>query len=73
LISRNIKQCDNLSSIENHHFFNGKRDSLKSWNEFKKLLDSRSFSEEEKTLAINKAKETFKFFGQVFRQQFLNS
>ncbi|MDT0647568.1 biliverdin-producing heme oxygenase [Zunongwangia sp. F260] len=73
LISRNLKHCKKLSSIENHHFFNGKRDSLKSWNKFKKLIESKTFTEEEKTSAINKAKETFEFFGQVFRQQFLNS
>ncbi|MDT0689865.1 biliverdin-producing heme oxygenase [Salegentibacter sp. F188] len=73
LISRNLKKCDKLAPIENHYFFNGKRDSLKSWNEFKKLLNSRSFTEEEKASAINKAKETFEFFGQVFRQQFVLS
>ena len=73
VISRNLKRCDGLSSIENHYFFNGKRDSLKSWNEFKKLLESKNFTEEEKNSAISKAKETFEFFGQVFRQQFLNS
>ncbi|GHA33499.1 hypothetical protein GCM10007103_13810 [Salinimicrobium marinum] len=66
VIAKELKECENLKSLEDQNFFSGKRDNLKSWNRFKKELNSREFSEEEKEEASEKAKETFRFFGEVF-------
>ena len=68
MIAKNIKECEQLSSIEEHHFFNGKRQSVDGWRKFTKDLKKKDFSAEEETQAIEKAKETFQFFGKVFRE-----
>ena len=69
VLARNIPKCSGLSSVEKHHFFNGDRDNLKSWNDFKNELSQQDFSEEEQMQAIEKAKETFRFFREVFRMK----
>lgn len=66
VIAKELKECQNLKDLEDQHFFSGKRDNVQSWNRFKKELNSREYSEEEKELASEKAKETFQFFGEVF-------
>ena len=68
MIAKNIKECEQLSNIEEHHFFNGKRQSVDGWRKFTKDLKKKDFSAEEETQAIEKAKETFLFFGKVFRE-----
>lgn len=67
MIARELANCPKLASIEKHHFFNGDRSNVKSWNSFTKQLNSTEFSEEEKERAAAKARETFEFFGRVFR------
>jgi heme oxygenase len=69
VLARNISKCSGLSSVEKHHFFNGDKDNLKSWNNFKNQLSNQDFSEEEQVQAIEKAKETFRFFREVFRMK----
>lgn len=66
IISKELKECKNLEGLEDQHFFSGKRDIIKAWNKFKKELNSRQYSEEEKEQASEKAKDTFRFFGSVF-------
>ncbi len=66
VISKELKACPNLKGLEDQHFFSGKRDNLKSWNRFKKELNSREFSEEEKEQASEKAQDTFRFFEDIF-------
>ena len=66
VIAKELKECPNLKDLEDQHFFSGKRDNVQSWNRFKKELNSREYSEEEKEQASEKAKETFRFFGEVF-------
>lgn len=68
VIAKNIKECEELSKIKTHHFFNGKRQSVNGWRQFTKDLKHKGFSEEEENQAIEKAKETFQFFGKVFRE-----
>ena len=68
MISKEIKNCENLSGIPEQHFFNGNRRNVKGWNQFLKELRNTNFSEEEENQAIEKAKETFNFFGKVFRE-----
>ncbi|SDL34313.1 heme oxygenase [Salinimicrobium catena] len=69
VLARNIKKCAGLSSIEKHHFFNGDKDSLKAWNDFKNELSQQDFSEKEQEEALEKAKDTFRFFREVFRME----
>ncbi len=66
IIAKEIKNCPALSQISSHSFFNGDRNNVKSWNVFSKSLKKENFTQEEELQAINKAKETFLFFGEVF-------
>ena len=66
MIAKEIKNCEALSHIASHHFFNGDRGDVKSWNSFSKTLKREIFTPLEEIQAIDKAKETFLFFGEVF-------
>ncbi len=66
MIGRELQKCSQLSHLDPQHFFSGKRDDVKNWNLFKKRLENRHFSEEEESMALEKAKGTFRFFGKVF-------
>lgn len=66
VISKELKECTHLNGIGEQHFFSGDRANVKSWNKFKKELDSHEYSEDEKEQATQKAKETFQFFGKIF-------
>lgn len=68
LISKNLEKCRGLDSIKQHHFFNGNKDSLEDWNSYKKVLEEYEFSEAGEDEAVNKAKETFRFFQDVFNR-----
>lgn len=67
MISRQIANCPALANIQNHHFFNGDRENVKSWNAFSKFLKKQEFTALEEIQVIDKAKDTFVFFGEVFR------
>lgn len=67
VISRNIPKCENLTSLPEQEFFSGDRQNLKAWEDFKEKLSAQDFSREEVDAAVNKTKETFEFFGKVFR------
>lgn len=67
VLAKNISRCSGLSTIKTHYFFNGNRDNLEAWNSFKKSLSEQHFSENEERQAIQKAKDTFRFFREVFR------
>lgn len=69
VIAKHLHKCPGLSSLENHHFFNGDRDNLKAWNDFKNELSKQDFSEKEELEAIEKARETFRFFREVFQMK----
>jgi len=66
MISKELIHCELLSNIEKHYFFNGDRSSVEGWRSFGKGLKQVAFTEAEELAAINKAKETFKFFGLIF-------
>lgn len=70
VIAKELRHCENLDGLDNQHFFNGDRNNIKSWNTFKKQLDTTQFSEDEVVAATEKAKETFRFFQKVFRLGF---
>lgn len=67
LIAKNLKKCDSLKDIETHHFFNGDKTNLDSWKSFKDQLASKNFDEGEQQEAIEKAKDTFRFFGEIMQ------
>ncbi|CAN5413441.1 hypothetical protein BH23BAC2_BH23BAC2_22000 [soil metagenome] len=67
LISKQIKNCPALEGISHHYFFDGNRDHVKSWNSFCKKLKEEEFTPLEEVQAIDKAKETFVFFGDIFK------
>ncbi len=73
LIAKQIGNCPALAEIGSHHFFNGKRENVKSWNAFSKYIKQQEFTPLEEIQAIDKAKETFVFFGEVFRSTKLAS
>lgn len=66
VIAKEIKNCEALAHINTHNFFNGDRDNVKSWNSFRKSLKEEIFTALEEIQAIDKAKETFQFFNEVF-------
>lgn len=68
LLARNIKNCPLLVGVERHYFFNGDKNNLKDWNSFKEELENYDFSEPETVEAIEKAKNTFRFFEAVFNK-----
>jgi heme oxygenase len=67
-ISKEIANCPELANISTPHFFNGDRNGVKSWNKFVKELKAEDYSETQIAEASKKAKETFEFFGLVFRK-----
>jgi heme oxygenase (biliverdin-IX-beta and delta-forming) len=67
VIAKNLKQCGKLQEIDQFYFFNGNRDGLTYWKQFKKELETTQLSVEEENQAIEKAKETFLFFQKIFR------
>lgn len=69
LLARHLKQCKQLESVDDHHFFNGDKENLKEWNKFKEQLEQYHFSEVEEQQAIEKAKDTFRYFQEVFNRQ----
>lgn len=71
LLARNIEKCNSLAAIERHHFFNGEKANLQDWKLFKEALESYEFSEIEEEEAIEKAKDTFRFFEHVFNLDLL--
>ena len=38
MISKQIPKCPGLNEVREHHFFNGDRENVKSWNAFSKFL-----------------------------------
>ncbi|WP_240462891.1 biliverdin-producing heme oxygenase [Mesonia aquimarina] len=73
LIAKNLSECKNLSEIEVHHFFDGNHKNIAGWKDFCKALKKKDFSEKETKEAIEKAKETFVFFGEVFNKTKVSS
>lgn len=69
VISRNISKCDALSHLKDQAFFSGDKENLRSWEKFKQQLSEQNFTEEEAAAATEKAMETFRFFGKVFRTE----
>lgn len=66
-ISKELPNCYQLSEIDKPYFFTPERKSMEGWNIFLKRLRNSEFSEKEKHIAAQKAQETFKFFGEVFK------
>ncbi len=67
VIAKQIKNCPALLEIQDHYFFNGNRKNINSWNAFSKFVKKQEFTPLEEIHAIDKAKETFVFFGNIFR------
>lgn len=66
LIAKELDHCPALSKIDEHIFFNGKRQNMQGWKSFCKSLKTKEFSEEEENQAIEKAKDTFLIFSRIF-------
>lgn len=66
MIAKELENCNALSSVVSHSFFNGDRNNVKSWNSFTKSMKQENFTPQEEIMAINKARETFAFFSEVF-------
>ena len=70
VLARNIKKCSALTHVEHHFFFNGDKDNLEDWKEFKEQLENHPFTPQEELEAIEKAKDTFRFFESVFDRDY---
>lgn len=66
LISKELKNCNELQGMPDQHFFSGDRKSAEGWARFLKLIRNSQFSENEKEEASEKAKETFLLFKKAF-------
>lgn len=71
LLAKNIKKCTALANIDRHYFFNGEKANLQDWNSFKEELEGHNFSKAEEQEAIEKAKDTFRFFERVFNMDLM--
>lgn len=70
VLAKNLKNCAALKRIERHYFFSGDKENLQDWRNFKRELEQYKFSKTEEKEAIEKAKDTFKFFSTVFEQEY---
>lgn len=70
VLAKNLIKCEGLKEIKVHHFFSGDKGSLNTWKCFKEEIEQYAFTEAEELEAINKAKETFQFFGSIFRTEY---
>ncbi|MCM4158720.1 biliverdin-producing heme oxygenase [Antarcticibacterium flavum] len=68
LIAKELPNCPSLAAIEKHSFFNGNRQNINGWKEFCKNIKNRKFSSAEEEMAVQKARETFLFFSEIFNQ-----
>lgn len=66
VLAKNLKKCVALQEIEKHHFFNGDKENLQDWKIFKEELEQYDFTIAEEQEAVEKAKDTFRFFYAVF-------
>lgn len=66
MIAKEMAHCKDLQHIDTHHFFNGNRDNIKGWRKFCSLLKKENLGPAGEQEAIDKACETFQFFGLVF-------
>ena len=71
IISKHLPKCHALKGLPLANFFSRNNDNLEQWIGFKNEIENISFSNEDETLVIKKAKETFLFFADVFRNRSL--
>lgn len=69
VLAKNLSKCKGLNQISRHFFFNGSKDNLEDWKAFKAELEKYSFSLVEEKEAIEKAKDTFRFFKNIFDRE----
>ena len=70
VLAKKLRNCTALGNLPPQHFFSGNKENLKDWRNFKEELEQYSFTEAEEVEAIEKAKETFRFFEKIFDQDF---
>jgi len=63
LISKKLRTCTALETIETHHFFDFcVKDSMKLWSTFKNIVNSTEFTETQHQEALASAKKAFLCF-----------
>lgn len=70
VLAKNLEKCPALAGVVQPHFFNGNKENLQGWKNFKKKLEEYSCSKVEETAMVEKAKATFRFFEQVFTRKY---
>lgn len=70
VLAKNLSKCASLSQIDHHFFFNGNKENMQDWKEFKEELEKYPFTAPEEKLAVEKAKDTFRFFEAIFSREF---
>ncbi|MHA6281037.1 biliverdin-producing heme oxygenase [Salinimicrobium sp. CAU 1759] len=70
VLAKKLKNCPALEGLPAQNFFNGDKENLKEWRNFKEQLEHYPFSQSEEVEAIQKAKDTFRFFEKIFDLEF---
>ncbi|MCC8358980.1 biliverdin-producing heme oxygenase [Salinimicrobium sediminilitoris] len=70
VLAKNLEKCTALKEIDRHYFFSGDKENLLDWKNFKQELEQFDFSETQEQEAIDKAKDTFRFFSAVFEKEY---
>lgn len=73
VLAKNLQKCTALAEVPRHFFFNGDKNNMQDWKAFKEELENCHFTPSEEELAIEKAKDTFRFFEHIFDTHFESS
>ncbi|MCX2839549.1 biliverdin-producing heme oxygenase [Salinimicrobium sp. MT39] len=69
VLAKNLQKCAALDEIPRHYFFNGDKNNMQDWKAFKEELENYPFTPSEEKMAIEKAKDTFRFFERIFDRE----
>lgn len=70
VLAKKLKDCPALEDLPPQKFFSGDKENLKDWRKFKEELEEYPFTKAEEIEAIEKAKETFRYFDKIFDLEF---
>jgi heme oxygenase len=70
VLAKNLQKCAALDEIRHHYFFNGDKNNMLAWKEFKEELEKYPFTPSEEKMAVEKAKDTFRFFESILSRDY---
>ncbi|TVZ53328.1 biliverdin-producing heme oxygenase [Dokdonia sp. Hel_I_53] len=70
MMSKKIQSCAHLSHIDTHHFYHSNvKESAARWKNFKAVLTSITFSDQESENAVASAMKTFSLFQESYKSK----